>query len=161
MAGRAALRESTINSYSCGIRRGSEWHRWDPHLHAPGTLLCDQFNGDWETYLTSIETASPVVEALGVTDYFSIQTYRRAKEREPTGRMPGEKLIFPNVEMRLDIKTTKSKGVNLHLLFSPEDPNHEQEIERLLSLLEFEFDERPYRCSISDLTNLGYAVHLH
>jgi energy-coupling factor transporter ATP-binding protein EcfA2 len=137
---------------------GSEWHRWDPHLHAPGTLLCDQFNGDWETYLTSIETASPLVEALGVTDYFSIQTYRRAKEHRAAGRMPGVKLIFPNVEMRLDIKTTKSKGVNLHLLFSPEDPNHEQEIERLLSLLEFEFDERPYRGSISDLTNLGYAV---
>ena len=99
-----------------------------------------------------------MVEALGVTDYFSIQTYRRAKEHKAAGRIPAVKLMFPNVEMRLDIKTTKSKGINLHLLFSPEDPNHEQEIERLLSLLEFEFDERPYRCTISDLTHLGYAV---
>jgi ABC-type Mn2+/Zn2+ transport system ATPase subunit len=138
--------------------RGSEWHRWDPHLHAPGTLLCDQFNGGWAAYLTSIETASPAVEALGVTDYLSIQTYRRAREHQAAGRMSAVKLMFPNVEMRLDIKTTKSKGINLHLLFSPEDPNHEQEIERLLSLLEFEFEERPYRCMISDLTNLGYAV---
>ena len=28
--------------------RGSRWHRWDPHLHAPGTLLNDQFGGDWD-----------------------------------------------------------------------------------------------------------------
>jgi hypothetical protein len=111
----------------------------------PGTLLSDQFNGDWETYLISIESASPVVEALGVTDYFSIQTYRKAKECKAAGRMPAVKLLFPNVEMRVDIKTAKSKGINLHLLFSPEDPKHEQEIERILSLLEFEFDERPYR----------------
>src|SRR5689334_7588367 len=25
------------------ISRGSEWHRWDPHIHTPGTLLNDQF----------------------------------------------------------------------------------------------------------------------
>ncbi len=138
--------------------RGSEWHRWDPHLHAPGTLLCDQFNGDWESYLTCIATASPPVEALGVTDYFSIQTYRKAKEHKAAGRMPGVKLLFPNVEMRLDIKTSKSKAINLHLLFSPDDPNHEHEIERVLAQLEFEFDERGYFCTIAQLTELGRAV---
>jgi hypothetical protein len=89
--------------------RGSEWHRWDPHLHAPGTLLSDQFNGDWESYLTSIETASPPVEALGVTDYFSIQTYRKAKEHKAAGRMPGVKLLFPNVEMRSTSRPARVK----------------------------------------------------
>jgi hypothetical protein len=67
---------------------GSVWNCWDPHLHAPGTQLCDQFNGDWEAYLQKIENSSPNVRALGVTDYFSIQTYRNAKAHKVAGRMP-------------------------------------------------------------------------
>jgi hypothetical protein len=67
--------------------RGSEWHRWDPHIHAPGTVLNDQFSGDWETYLTRIEGSSPGIEALGVTDYFSIRTYREIREWKNKGRL--------------------------------------------------------------------------
>tara|TARA_B100000315_G_C14171348_1_gene404706 strand:- start:114 stop:314 length:201 start_codon:yes stop_codon:yes gene_type:complete len=25
--------------------RGSVWHRWDPHIHIPGTLHEDKFDG--------------------------------------------------------------------------------------------------------------------
>ena len=28
------------------IDRGSEWKRWEPHIHAPGTVLNNQFGGD-------------------------------------------------------------------------------------------------------------------
>src|SRR5712692_2107867 len=87
--------------------RGSLWHRWDPHLHAPGTLLSDQFGGDWNSYLRRIETATPPVRALGVTDYFCIETYRRAQAYKSAGRPPDVALLFPNVEMRLDLKTDK------------------------------------------------------
>jgi hypothetical protein len=39
------------------IGRGSEWHRWEPHIHAPGTILNTQFgNADpWEAYLATLE----------------------------------------------------------------------------------------------------------
>ncbi len=136
---------------------GSVWRRWDPHLHAPGTLLNDQFKGDWESYLKRVETAMPVVEALGVTDYFSIGGYRRVREFKAAGRMPQVRLIFPNVEMRLDIKTAKKRPINIHLLFSPEDSNHEAEIERVLGRLHFEFEDRPYHCTNKDLADLGRA----
>ena len=50
--------------------RGSIWRRWDPHVHAPGTVLNDQFGADsLDAYLTAIETAGSDVVALGVTDY--------------------------------------------------------------------------------------------
>jgi hypothetical protein len=137
--------------------RGSEWHRWDPHLHAPGTILNDQFSGDWESYLSRVESASPVVEALGVTDYFSIRTYREVREWKREKRLPNVGLIFPNVEMRLDIKTEKKNPINIHLLFSPDDPNHVAEIERILGHLEFEFRGRTYKCAESDLVSLGRA----
>jgi hypothetical protein len=52
---------------------GSHWHRWEPHVHAPGTVLNDQFKGadSWERYLGALETATPMIRALGVTDYYS------------------------------------------------------------------------------------------
>src|ERR1700722_5397716 len=98
-------------------RSGSKWRRWDPHLHAPGTLFNDQFRSDWEGYFAAIESASPVIEALGVTDYFSIGCYRQVRERCQAGRLPNVKLLFPNVEMRLDLATEKKRSINLHLLF--------------------------------------------
>ncbi len=134
---------------------GSVWHRWDPHLHAPGTLLNDQFGGDWASYLSKINEAVPKVRALGVTDYFCIQTYKAARARWLAGELPAVGLLFPNVEMRLDIKTEKKKAINLHLLFSPDDPQHETEIERLLSRLRFSIGTRDFACTRSELIALG------
>lgn len=102
-----------------GGSKGSTWHRWDPHLHAPGTLLNDNFGGGWDQYLDRIEKSSPPVEAIGVTDYFCINTYREMLKYKSRGRLPSVALLFPNVEMRLDLRTDKSRPLNIHLLFSP------------------------------------------
>ena len=138
--------------------RGSIWHRWDPHIHAPGTLISDQFNGDWDGYLTAIEKTDPIIRALGVTDYLCLQTYKEVRRRKQQDkRLPQVSCIFPNVEFRLDIKTAKARAINIHLLFSPDDPNHEYEIESILRKLKFEFQDRSYACSRSELIALGRA----
>jgi hypothetical protein len=128
--------------------RGSVWHRWDPHIHAPGTLLSDHFGGDWGAFLRKIEESDPQVAALGVTDYFCIRTYQAVRKYQEQGRLPHVQLLFPNVEMRLDIKTAKVKPINIHLLFSPEDPHHENEIIRILGQLKFEYRDRQYACNL-------------
>jgi hypothetical protein len=53
------------------LNSGSRWHRWEPHVHAPGTVLNDQFTGEdaWGRYFKAIEDASPAIRALGITDY--------------------------------------------------------------------------------------------
>ncbi len=135
--------------------RGSLWHRWDPHLHAPGTLLNDQFGGNWDTYLDTLEQSDPRIEALGVTDYFCIDTYKEVRKRKAAGRLSDVKLLFPNVELRIDTKTTSAHPINIHLLFSPADPNHEAEIERILGQLKFNVGERDYICTRADLIALG------
>lgn len=145
----------TKNSPDPKSTQGSLWHRWDPHLHAPGTVLNDQFGGDWDAYLAKINQAVPAIRALGVTDYFCIQGYKSVRARWLAGDLPEVKFLFPNVEMRLDIKTEKRKAINLHLLFSPEDPKHEVEIERLLSRLRFKGIDRDYACTRSELIELG------
>jgi ABC-type lipoprotein export system ATPase subunit len=137
--------------------RGSMWHRWDPHLHAPGTLLNDQFGGDWDAYLAKIEKSDPRIEALGVTDYFCIETYKEVRKRKAAGRLKDVTLLFPNVELRIETKTTADRAINIHLLFSPADPDHVEQIERILGQLTFEYGERDYACTKADLIALGKA----
>src|SRR5579872_3798518 len=101
---------------------GSRWFRWEPHIHAPGTILNDQFKGadKWETYLKALEDAKPTIRAIGITDYYNTESYERVCEAKRTGRLPHCQLIFPNIEMRLGIGTVKGKWVNVHLLVSSE-----------------------------------------
>lgn len=141
------------------LGRGSVWRRWDPHVHAPGTLFNDQFGGDdpWSEYLTGLETADPPIEAIGVTDYYSADTYRSVLEHQQNGRLPGV-FLFPNVELRLDIATVSGNWANIHLLVSPEHPDHLKELDRFLARLTFESRNNKFACTPEDLTRLGKAL---
>ena len=111
--------------------RGSEWHRWDPHLHAPGTLQADEYPADaWENYLLAVESASPVIRAICVTDYCVSRSYELVKAAKEQGRLQNCALLFPNIELRLNTGTIKGNFVNIHLLASPDDPNHVFELNR-------------------------------
>ena len=60
--------------------------------------------------------------------------------------------------MRLALGTVKGRWVNVHLLVSPEDPNHLTELKRFLARLSFEAHEDTYVCTKSDLIRLGQKV---
>ena len=139
------------------ISRGSEWRRWEPHIHAPGTVMNDQFGKPtaWEEYLSALEAATPNIEAIAVTDYYVTETYGQVLEHKRVGRLPSVSLIFPNVELRLDVATAKGGFVNLHLLVSPEDPNHVAELQRLLSRLHFTVQHDRFDCTRDELIRLG------
>ena len=63
-------------------------------------------------------------------------------------------LFFPNIELRLDV-AAKSGFVNIHLLISPEDPDHVSEVTRILKRLQFHaFDDR-FDCTREELIKLG------
>lgn len=140
------------------LSSGSRWLRWDPHVHAPGTLFNDQFKGDWGAYLTALEAATPTISSIAVTDYYLLDTYRAVQEHKSKGRLPNCHLVFPNVELRLSVGTAKS-WVNVHLLVSPEEANHVSEIERFLSGLTFKAHQDEFRCNPADLTRLGYRAN--
>ncbi|TLD47330.1 MAG: hypothetical protein FAZ92_00383 [Accumulibacter sp.] len=140
-------------------KRGSLWHRWDPHIHTPGTALNDQYAGPapWEEFFCAVETSNPPIRALGITDYFGIERYEQVIDQQQQGRLGGVGLIFPNVELRLSIETTKASAVNIHLLFSPHDSDHVERIKRFLLEFEFPYLGESYRCQRSDLIRLGRA----
>ncbi|MEK7946679.1 TrlF family AAA-like ATPase [Pigmentiphaga sp. YJ18] len=139
--------------------RGSLWRRWDPHIHTPGTALNDQYIGEaaWETFLGAIESADPPIQALGITDYFSIERYLQVCEHQRQGRLSNVGLIFPNIELRLSIETSKASAINLHLLFDPAPHDHVEQIKRFLLELEFTYLGYNYRCQSTDLIRLGRA----
>ena len=138
---------------------GSRWHRWEPHIHAPGTLFNDQFKGSqaWDEYLKRLEQATPAIRAIAVTDYYCTDTYQQVlREKVDNGRLLHVALVFPNVELRLDVATVKGKWTNIHLLVSPDDPNHVAEIERFLGRLRFEAHGDYFACNRDDLIKLGW-----
>jgi len=137
--------------------RGSLWHRWDPHIHCPGTVLSDQYKAatGWEDFLQLVENSEPRIRVLGVTDYLSLRSYERVVAYKAEGRLPDVDLIFPNVEMRFGLQTAKSSHVNVHLLISPEQPDHLDEARRFLSRLSFQAFDDVFRCEEDDLIRLG------
>jgi energy-coupling factor transporter ATP-binding protein EcfA2 len=135
---------------------GSQWRRWDLHIHTPGTALNDQFKG-WDSYLQAIRDSSDV-KVLGVTDYMSIANYSRVKAIRGKGDLSNIELLIPNIEFRVAPPTEKATAVNLHILISPDDPHHEQEISNALARLHWDFNGRRYSCTREQLINLGRAV---
>ncbi|MEE3044291.1 MAG: AAA family ATPase [Pseudomonadota bacterium] len=121
----------------------------------------DQFKGQdsKEEYLARIETSEPRIRALGVTDYYLLDTYeeiRAAKYVE--NRLPDVDLIFPNVELRLAFGTVKGNWVNCHLLVNPATVDHVQATQRFLAQLTFDFSGDRFTCTPEDLIRLGTKV---
>lgn len=98
--------------------RGSEWRKWDLHVHSPESALANEFNGDWNSYLTALKQLTDVA-VLGVTDYFSIDGYRKLlKHRAEITNIP---LLLPNIELRLNTLVGKDeRRLNYHVIFSDE-----------------------------------------
>jgi hypothetical protein len=136
---------------------GSQWLRWDPHVHAPGTRLNDQFKGDWEGYLTALETADPPIHAIGVTDYYGFDTYKEVLAYKQAGRLKNCSLIFPNVELRFSVGTARS-WINVHLLVCPADTDHVEQAARFLERLTFKTATETFCCRPADLIRLGRAI---
>jgi hypothetical protein len=139
------------------FERGAEWRRWDLHVHTPESALANEFKS-WESYLTAIEGARASIAVLGATDYCSIEGYKKLLAYRTQGRAANLQLIVPNIEFRVQTETRAGNAINLHVLVSPDDPQHVLEIERALSRLTFSYDGRPYSCSRDGLIALG-RVH--
>lgn len=139
--------------------RGSLWNRWDPHIHAPGTAMNDQYTGAdaWREFFSRIDEQDPPIRALGITDYFLVDTYEQTCRAKATGSLPGVHFLFPNVEIRLSTGTVSNSALNAHLLFSPNDSDHLERIRRLMAGFKFRYQRDEFRCERSELIRLGCA----
>lgn len=126
------------------MNKGSEWKKWNFHVHTKGTNKNDQFKSSSieDFFLLFFKKAFEYkIEAIGITDYFSADKFKEAvkyiSEIETKLDADGKKIfneeeigfiksifIFPNVELRITPTTKKGKFINLHFLFNPKIINN-------------------------------------
>ncbi len=146
------------------MNRGSEWRRWELHMHTPQTKKNDNFNGDtieeqWSRFYSDIknyigdgENIDKAIAALGVTDYLSIENYLKIKQDGIiTNTIP---FIFPNVELR--VQPSGKSPINMHILFNPEIDLQIDQI--FFSKLKFDYNGNEYSATKSDLIRLGKSI---
>lgn len=127
---------STTNNNNL-FTRGSEWRKWDLHVHSPLTTLNNQYHKlqdgspDWEAFISKLELLD--IAVVAITDYFSIDGYKKVKEFKKRGRLVNIHTILSNIEFRLNsVISSKKDGqeprrLNFHVIFS--DEVSEQDIE--------------------------------
>ena len=119
--------------------RGSEWRKWDLHVHTPES---DGFGGTWNQFKIQLKKADCAV--IGINDYFSVSGYKKLKEEISAGILDIEnKVILPIVEMRMsdslqnrNTNNRRATHFNFHIIFS--DEINVDDIENFIKALECE-----------------------
>lgn len=104
---------------------GSEWRKWDLHVHIPGTKLSNAYvkagtELDWSQFCQILHDSD--VSAFGITDYFSLNGFFEFKQNyEAFHGETSDKVFFPNLELRLPEAVNKDgQSINIHLVFRPD-----------------------------------------
>lgn len=162
--------------------RGSEWRRWDLHIHTPFSALNNGFGADFEVYATELfqRAIENEIAVIGITDYFTIEGYKRLRELlEIDGRLESllgadiaskarEIVLLPNIEFRSRELIQGPHGdakVNFHVIFSDEVSIEDIE-EHFLRDLKFIYESDPNQedqrraLTLSNLEDLGRTLQL-
>ena len=78
--------------------KGSEWRKWDLHVHTPLTKINDQYltldrEDIWQKFCERIEHSD--VDVFGIADYFSVENYLSVKEKFHAKYPKSKKSVFP------------------------------------------------------------------
>lgn len=150
-----------MSSYT-KYKRGSEWRKWDLHIHTPETKKNDQFEGatpeeQWEKYVETINNSNEDIAVIGITDYFSIENYFRFKKLVNEGTITKRfELIIPNIEIRVLPVTGSATPINLHCIFNPSIDL--DIVDRFLAKLKFNYSGSDYSATRPELIRLGKAL---
>lgn len=145
--------------------KGSEWRRWELHIHTPDTQKNDNFTGSsseekWEKYYQDISTyigsgddPLKAVAVIAITDYLSIDNYKKviADNKLPTS----VKLVLPNVEMRIQ-PIANDSPINIHFVFNPDIISSIES--RFFSKINFRYNSTTFSASHSELIRLGNTI---
>ncbi len=143
--------------------RGSEWRRWDLHVHTPESKLGTAFVGTtWEQYVDELEKTAKAnnIAVIGITDYMSIDGYEKLfalHQNKEKKRFESVHLLVPNIEFRLMPPTKDSKAINLHILIDPTSDDHIAKIKRSLANLQIEYNGERYGCTRDHLIEFAKA----
>ncbi|WP_407282724.1 hypothetical protein V7O61_03280 [Methanolobus sp. WCC1] len=142
--------------------RGSEWRKWDLHVHTPASLFHNYPGTDpWDDFLTDLENLPPEFKVIGINDYLFIDGYERVLEEKAKGRLANIDLILPVIELRLDKfggSSSHLSRVNYHIIFSDE-VSPEKIKNHFLNALSSKYDLLPQHTNIKK--NARWAATLN
>lgn len=103
---------------------GSEWARWDLHVHSPLSIVQSYGKGGgdpWENFIADLESLPADFKVIGINDYLFLDGYRRVIEYKESGRLQNIDLVLPVMEFRLNHfggTDGNLSRLNLHVVFS-------------------------------------------
>ena len=135
------------------VNRGSEWRKWDLHVHTPLSIE-QEYGGNtpenWERFISDLERLPSEIKVIGINDYIFIDGYKKVLDEKQKGRLSNIELILPVIELRIDKFANVSeddplKRINFHIIFSNELTSEQIESQFLNALsaeykLETEYD---------------------
>ncbi len=135
------------------LQRGSEWGKWDLHIHSLHTHLNNDYSGKNEKeFIQKIKDAG--IQALGLTNYFkfSEDDFKLKKKLEKEGIV-----VFLNLELRLTYTNKDDKCCDLHIIF--DNTVEEETIKTFLDNLETTNTNTKTKCSrLENSTDFNNAV---
>lgn len=117
--------------------RGSEWRKWDMHLHSYFTYLNNNFlKISKEDYIQKIVDSD--IKVVGLTNYFNFkdEDYELKKDLEKK-----EIVVFLNLELRLAYQNKEDDCCDFHIIFDNSVPK--EQITMLLNNLDVSFYNKP------------------
>lgn len=97
--------------------RGSEWSKWDLHVHSPKTFLANEYGGcSVDEFVQKVVDAG--VKAIGLTNYFRYDssTFEEIKTKLEVKGIT----VFYNLEFRTQPKNKENDEMHIHVIFSNE-----------------------------------------
>lgn len=159
------------------LSKGSEWNKWDFHVHTPFSYLNNGFGNNWDEYVKQLfkMAIQKNIKAIGITDYFTIDGYKKLKEEYLNDKVKLQTLfsdeeiavidsllILPNIEFRLS-QLVDGNRVNFHVIFS--DNVSIQDIEEnFLHELDFLYEgnlqdeDEKWKLKLNNLIQLGQKL---
>lgn len=98
------------------INRGSEWRKWDLHIHSPKTHSTSNRYNDLSIADFCKEIITKNIDVIGLTNYFFIT---EEEYNEIVKELDDKCYVIPNFEFRASDKNTKGDHINFHILFNP------------------------------------------
>ena len=114
------------------FEKGSEWRKWDLHIHTPYSKINDYTGGDWNIYFLQLAkiTLQKKISVIGISDYWILDGYYKVREAwesntkfiDDEGKeytLSHIKQIFPLIEYRNETTVGNNKKLNIHYVFDP------------------------------------------
>lgn len=118
--------------------RGSEWRKWDLHIHTPNSI-CQAYGNtqeNWAKFISALENLPDDVKVIGITDYYFIDGYEKVMQYKLNNdRLKNIDKIFPVLEFRIDTFGSGNENnlqkINLHIIFNLNENDIANEINKV------------------------------